>query len=170
MSDAYGTITFKKSDDSTFDSSLLAEELNSFNWSNDGAKWLVNEESESLYLDTRNPQYPLAIPEFEEFIHIHNEDGSWTTFEASKVNEDDLLEMYGTTNSPYALKTLSQRISPLLNEGWIEIACVANEKARYVYFQSLRIYSDGNAKKSNVWSGPTTIDSINEHESYVPER
>ena len=167
MSDAYGTITFKKSDDSSFDSSQLAEELNSFNWSSDGAKWLVNEESDSLYLDSRNPQYPLAIPEFEEFIHIHNEDGSVTTFEASEVNEDDLNEMYGSTYSPYALKTLSKRMSPLLREGWIEIACVANEKARYVYFQSLRIYSDGRANKINTWSGPT-IDSVNEQESFDP--
>lgn len=167
MSDAYGSITFKKSDGCSFDCSQLAEELNSFNWSNDEAKWLVNEESDSLHLDSRNPQYPLAIPEFEEFIHIRNEDGSVTTFEASEVNEDHLNEMYGSTYSPYTLKTLSQRISPLLREGWIEIACVANEKARYVYFQSLRIYSDGRANKINTWSGPT-IDSVNEQESYDP--
>ena len=167
MSDAYGSITFKKSNGCSFDCSQLAEELNSFNWSNDGAKWLVNEESDSLHLDSRNPQYPLAIPEFEEFIHIRNEDGSWTTFEASEVNEDDLLEMYGSTNSPYPLKTLSQRISPLVREGWIEIACVANEKARYAYFQLLRIYSDGRAKKINTRSGPT-VDSVNEQESYEP--
>ena len=102
-----------------------------------------------------------------EFIHIRNEDGSVTTFEASEVNEDDLNEMYGSTYSPYTLKTLSQRISPLLREGWIEIACVANQKARYVYFQSLRIYSDGRANKINTWSGPT-IDSVNEQESYDP--
>lgn len=167
MSDAYGTITFKKSDNSSFDSSLLAQELNSFDWSNDGSKWFVNEESESLYLDSRNPQYPLAIPEFQEFIHIHNEDDSWTTFKASEVNEDDLLVMHGSTCSPYPLKTLSNRISPLLREGWIEIACVANEKARYAYFQLLRIYSDGRVKKINLWSGPT-IDSVNEQESYDP--
>ena len=61
MSDAYGTITFKKSANSSFDSSLLAQELNSFDWSKDGTKWLVDEESESLYLDSSNPQYPLAI-------------------------------------------------------------------------------------------------------------
>ena len=167
MSDAYGSITFKKSDGCSFDCSQLAEELNSFNWSNDGAKWLVNEESDSLHLDSRNPQYPLAIPEFEEFIHSCDEDGTWTKVEASGASEEDWLDMCAITTSPYALKTLSQRISPLLREGWIEIACVANEKARYVYFQSLRIYSDGRANKINTWSGPT-IDSVNEQESYDP--
>ena len=167
MSDAYGTITFKKSDDSSFDSALLSKELNSFNWSTDGARWLVDKESESLYLNSSKPQYPLAIPEFEEFIHVRNSDGSWTRFEASEINEDDLVDIYGVTFSPYPLKTLSQRISPLIKEGWIEIACVANEKARYAYFQLLRICSDGRAKKINTWSGPT-IDSINEHESYNP--
>ena len=168
MSDAYGTITFNKSEDCTFDGALLVQELNSFNWSNDGAKWLVNEPDEYLYLDTKNPQYPVAIPEFDEFIHVRNNDGTWTTYNSSKFDDDIFENMFSTTSAPYSLNELSLRLSPHIKNGWVEIACCANEKARYVYFQSLRICSNGTAMKRNFWSGPC-IDPIDENESYEPE-
>ena len=39
MADTYGTITFTKSKDCTFNPSSLIEELNCFNWSADETKW-----------------------------------------------------------------------------------------------------------------------------------
>lgn len=167
MADAYGTITFTKSSDCTHDSAALVNELNSFNWSNDGVSWILDEENSYIYVNSRSPQYPVAIPEFEEFIHIKNEDETWTTLKASNVNEEEINQIYGFTTSPYPLATLSQRLSQHIKSGWIEISCVANEKTRYVYFQSLRIHSDGKTSKINNWSGPC-IESINEQESYVP--
>jgi hypothetical protein len=135
--------------------------------SNDWASWVLNEENYTISVNSRNPQYPVAIPEFEDLIHISNEDGTCTTHKASDINVDEIEAVYGYTFSPYPLATLSQRLSRHIKSGWIEISCVANEKTRYVYFQSLRIHSDGRTSKINNWSGPC-IESINEQESYVP--
>ena len=93
-------------------------------------------------INSLSPQYPVAIPEFEEFIHIKNEDGTRTTYKTADINVDEIEDIYGSTTSPYPLETISQRVSPHIQTGWIEIACVYNEESRYVYFQSLRIQSD----------------------------
>jgi hypothetical protein len=167
MADAYGTITFTKSSDCTLDSAALIDALNSFKWSSDEVSWVLDEEDSRISINSWSPQYPVAIPEFDELIHIKNEDGTWTTHKASDVNEDEIESTYTYTVSPYPLATLSQRLSQHINSGWIEIACVANEKTRYVYFQSLRIHSDGRSSKINTWTGPW-VESINEQESYVP--
>ena len=165
MSDAYGTITFSKSIDCIIDSSSLIQELNRFNWSNDGALWINSKSNDTLQINSVRPQYPVAIPEFDEFLHVRNNDGTWTTYNASEADDSIFEQMISVTSAPYSLKELSSRLSPHIKNGWIEISCNANEKARYVYFQSLRICSNGTAKKSNIWSGPC-IDPINEHESY----
>lgn len=168
MSDAYGTITFSKSNDYIIDSSSLIQELNRFNWSNDGDNWVYSESNDTLEFDSFRPQYPVAIPMFDEFIHVRNNDGTWTTYNASEADDSIIEQMISVTLAPYSLKELSCRLSPYIKNGWIEISCVANEKARYVYFQSMRIFSNGNAKKSNICSGPC-IDPINEHVSYEHE-
>jgi len=167
MADAYGTITLKKSSDCMLDSAALTNELNTFNWSNDWVSWVLNEENSTISVNSRNPQYPVAIPEFEDLIHIINEDGTCTTHKASDINIDEIEAVYGSTFSPYPLATLSQRLSQHIKSGWIEISCVANEKTRYVYFQALRIHCDGKTSKINIWSGPC-VESIYEQESYVP--
>ena len=100
------------------------------NWSADETKWLLHERDLDLFVDSSTPMYPVAVPLIEDedkFPHIE-----------------------------YSLKTLSQRISPHIYSGWIEIACVANEKNWYVYFQSLRIYSDGRTVKFFKCSGQIT--------------
>lgn len=167
MSDAYGSLIFSKSADCKVDLSILIQELNKLNWSNDGSEWLYAEENDSLRFNSRHPQYPVAIPEFVEVDDIYQKDGSFMTYianaaEVSKFEEGSSMSYY-----PYSFKELSQRFSPHVKQGWIEIACCANEKARYVYFQSLRIHSNGRAVKRNVWSGPC-INPIDEHESYEP--
>jgi len=142
MADTYGTITFTKSKDCTFNPSLLIKELNCFNWSADEIKWLLHERDLDLFVDSSTPMYPVAVPLIEDedkFPHIE-----------------------------YSLKTLSQRISPHIYSGWIEIACVANEKNWYVYFQSLRIYSDGRTAKFFKCSGQI-IDSCDSQQFHPSE-
>ncbi len=168
MSDAYGTITFSKSNDCIIDSSSLIQELNRFNWSNDVANWFYSESDDTLKIAPSHLQYPVAIPEFDEFIHVRNDDGTLATYNVSEVNDSILDQMFGSTSAPFSLKELSRRISPHIKKGWVEIACCANQKSRYVYFQSLRICSNGTAIKRNSWSGPC-IDPVNEHESYEPQ-
>ena len=168
MSDAYGTITFSKSIDCIIDSSSLIQELNRFNWSNDGAIWINSKSNDTLQINSVRPQYPVTIPEFDEFLHVGNNDGTWTTYNASEADDSIFEQMISVTSAPYGLKELSCRLSPHVKQGWIEISCVANEKSYYSYFQSLRISSDGSAMKSNIWSGQS-IDPINEHDSYEPD-
>ena len=142
MADTYGTITFTKSKDCTFNPSSLIEELNCFNWSADETKWLLHERDLDLFVDSSTPMYPVAVPLIEDedkFPHIE-----------------------------YSLNTLSQRISPHIYSGWIEIACVANENNWYVYFQSLRIYSDGRIVKFFKCSGQI-IDSCDSEEFHPSE-
>ena len=142
MADTYGTITFTKSQDCTFNPSSLIKELNCFNWSADETKWLLHERDLDLFVDSSTPMYPVAVPLIEDedkFPHIE-----------------------------YSLKTLSQRISPHIYSGWIEIACVANEKNWYVYFQSLRIYSGGRTVKFFKCSGQIT-DSCDSEEFHLSE-
>jgi len=142
MADTYGTITFTKSKDCTFNPSSLIKELNCFNWSADETKWLLHERDLDLFVDSSTPMYPVAVPLIEDedkFPHIE-----------------------------YSLKTLSQRISPHIYSGWIEIACVANEKNWYVYFQSLRIYSDGRTAKFFKCSGQI-IDSCDSEQFHPSE-
>jgi hypothetical protein len=119
-----------------------AKELNCFNWSADETKWLLHERDLDLFVDSSTPMYPVAVPLIEDedkFPHIE-----------------------------YSLKTLSQRISPHIYSGWIEIACVANEKNWYVYFQSLRIYSDGRTEKFFKCSGQI-IDSCDSEQFHPSE-
>ena len=168
MSDAYGAITFSKSNDCIIDSLMLTQELNSFIWCNDDANWMYSEENDALRITSSRLQYPVAIPEFDEFLHVRNNDGTWTTYNASEADDSILDQMSSATSAPYSLEELSRRLSPHIKKGWVEIACCANEKGRYVYFQSLRICSNGTAIKRNVWSGPC-VDPIDENESYEPE-
>ena len=95
-----------------------------------------------LFVDSSTPMYPVAVPLIE--------------------NEDKFPHI------EYSLKTLSQRISPHIYSGWIEIACVANEKNWYVYFQSLRIYSDGRTAKFFKCSGQI-IDSCDSEQFHPSE-
>lgn len=168
MSDAYGTITFSKSNDCIIDSLMLVEALNQFNWSNDGSDWMYSEDNETIRITSSRIQYPVAIPEFDEYIHVKNNDGTWTTYDAKEADDSIFDQICSATSAPYSLEELSRRLSPHIKNGWIEISCNANEKARYSYFQSLRIYSNGITKKRNIWSGPN-VDPIDEKESYEPD-
>ena len=120
----------------------------------------------NLCIDRQRAQYPVAIPEFLEF-HFCDEDGNFCSSLEKEMTQEDFDSIEFSTNHPYELKFLSQKLSPHIKFGWIEIACSANEKSRYSYFQTLRINSDGSASKINNWAGPC-IESINEQESYVP--
>lgn len=168
MSDAYGAIIFSKSNDCIIDGTMLADALNEFNWANEEAHWIYSEINDSLQINSYHLQYPVALPEFEEFVHVRDSNGIWTTYNASEVNHDALDLPTCSSYSPYSLKELSRRLSPHVKNGWIEISCNANEKSRYCYFQSLRVYSNGATKKRNIWTGART-EPIDENESYEPE-
>lgn len=55
-----------------------------------------------------------------------------------------------------SLEDLSHQFAKAIVNGWVEIACTANEKNRYVYFESIRIYANGRAESREVISGTCT--------------
>ena len=173
MADAYGMVTFSKSDDCNFDSEKLKKCLNQFEWDNTGAKWCISN-SGNLYLDEYGfdrPQYPTAIPKEVQMYELFDRriDGKvfFNQKSPEQMAEDDWDLVAGSIDAPIPLERLSGILSSLLKSGWIEIACVANEKSRYVYFEVLRIYADGRAYSKNHISGPF-VKHVSSFEEYFP--
>jgi len=135
MSDAYGTITFSTSANCTINAKDLAEALNQFEWTSSGDKWEFDSyggKYEIWNTNGSNAQYPTTFPNLIE-----------------NVTDDDDFEMENVS-----LQKLSEALSQHVTKGWVEIACCANEKSRYIYFESLRIYANGNAERKAIRSGP----------------
>lgn len=171
MADAYGMITFAKSEDCIFDLVKMKDLLNEYEWDNSGAKWVCSN-SGTLYIDGYyfdRPQYPTAIPKEVQFYCLFAENGSFINRRPDDMSEDDWDNLAGRESIPIPLNKLTARTCSLIQSGWIEIACVGNEKGRYVYFESLRIYADGTASRKRINSGPMTVpEEI--FEEYVPEK
>ena len=170
MADAYGMLTFAKSDDCIFDAEKMKDVLNQFEWDNSGARW-INSDNNDLYISNYGfdrPQYPTAIPKGVAEYVLFSADGKFIRRNPDEMSEDDWGNLAGSEDVPISLDRLSSMLSPLLQSGWIEIACVANEKARYVYFESLRIYADGRVSLKNICSGPFTA-QIDVAEEYSPQ-
>lgn len=168
MADAYGMITFVKSTDGVFNPQKMKGILNTFNWDNSGAHWGCD--GDLLFIDNYGfdlPQYPNAIPLKANSYVISTEDGESISKDPSEMTSDDWDNIIAEQLDPMPLRELSEAISPLLESGWIEIACVANEKARYVYFESMRVYADGRVFSRYSRSGPGT-EPRNDFEEYVP--
>ena len=175
MADAYGTVTFSKSNDCVVDLEGLQKLLNQYEWDNSGAKWDCIE-SGLLYLGNyafHLPQYPTAIPKevqaYELFNGEYEGNNRFIQKPIEQMTEEDWDLVAGSIEVPIPLGKLSDLISPLMKSGWIEIACVANEKSRYVYFESLKIFFDGRASRKSVKSGPY-VGSEEEFFEYAPEK
>jgi hypothetical protein len=153
MADAYGVVTFTRSEDCQMDIEGLRGILNQFSWDTSGAKWEITE-SESLCLDTYVAQYPTAIPaELKDYVSLR-ERGAFYEILRERIARKNWDNEVGEIEVPTALEILTQIICPLMQSGYIEIACVANEKMRYVYFESLHISADRNANWRRNCSGP----------------
>lgn len=171
MADAYGMITFSKSNDCIADLKGLKDLLNEYEWDNSGAKWVYSEQHSLLYIDGfafDRPQYPTAIPKEITSYEFGLSEGKLISKSPDKMSGDDWNKYCGFIDAPIPLDRLSKLISPFIDLGWIELACVANEKARYVYFECLRIYANGRITckhcKSGAYSGSEEV-----NESYCPE-
>lgn len=170
MADAYGVFTFSKSEDCVVDLDGLSKALNGYEWDNSGAKWIYSKSYPFLRLDDQNffsPQYPVAIPEEVVSYSVCIKPGEWMKKSPNELTDEDWSNAYPSTYATVPLKTLSNVLSPFLDSGWIEIACVANEKLRYVYFQLLRIYADGRALSKYLKSGPS-CEPVELLDSYCP--
>ncbi len=155
MSDAYGGIILSTSEDCVVNSAELVSILNRYNWSNANGEWTADEIEGKLtfwYYDDFNCQYPTVLPEIPIAVVMLNNDGSMKRISFNEASDDEIRESDIETQQ-ISLEELSNEFVNTIINGWIEIACTANEKNRYVYFESIRIYADGKAESRAVRSG-----------------
>jgi hypothetical protein len=134
MSDAYGAIIVSVSGDA--DLQALADALNDFSWSNSNEEFII--ESGTLVFGY-GVQYPTAYPRVSFPV-----DADGKPIADADLQEDGDVEF---DDREVPLKELSERVSPHLKTGSIEITAVSHEKARYATFETLKIHADGNAER-----------------------
>ena len=170
MADAYGGISLSTSKDSLIDAEQLVDLLNHYSWSNANGEWIKNEmngKDTFWHIDDFNTQYPTAFP--TKFILLmKEEDGSIRRIPENEATDEDHDRCWDLDSEDVSLSTLSKDLSKAIKKGWFEIACTANEKNRYVYFQSLRIYSNGKAIRKHLMSCCCITDPIDETEIFEP--
>lgn len=141
MSEAYGAIVFTKSEECKFDANQLVNALNAFDWDLSDGYWIADSEVGEIYLSEES-LYPNAMP------YTLNEHG-FTGVNDWEDEED-------------RLGVISKLISPILQNGSIEITSVASDGTRSVHFSKLYVSSDGHvgfwAQNSETKFGTDTTD------------
>jgi hypothetical protein len=155
MADAYGGISLSASKDSLIDAEQLVDLLNQYSWTNANGEWIKNEingKDTFWHIDDFNTQYPTVFPTKLTLL-IKEEDESIRRIPEEEATDEDHDRCWDFDSEIISLSTLSKNLSKAIKKGWFEIACTANEKNRYVYFQSLRIHSNGRAIRKQLMSG-----------------
>lgn len=172
MADAYGGITLSTSTDSKINADLLIELLNKFNWTADDGEWIKKESDGKdtfWHRDDFNTQYPSLFPRKPISIILKEDDGSMKRIPYEEATDEDLYDYWDIEEEEISLEDLSKHFSKAMTKGWFEIACTANEKNRYVYFHSLRVYADGKAVRKQIDSGCCLTEPVDKTEFYEPE-
>jgi hypothetical protein len=158
MADAYGMITFRASVDCDYVREELVNKLNDYRWDNSGACWKYSESLDLLYIDEYEfhvPQYPTVFVEKDVFwVSSGFGDELIPIDECNFSGKMD--EVCDSTCEPIPLADVALHVSTCIKSGWIEIACAANEKGNYVYFESLKIHAGGITQRIRNISGPRT--------------
>ena len=132
--------------------------MNQFRGEKWGGEWAINKNK--IYYSGNTVQNPTVYPDEAKFL-ILKIDGIETKICPSEFTNDLERFMWDIENDTVSIKKLRDDLVYFINNGWIDISCIANEKNRYEYSEELRIYSDGRAyrKKTYIDSGreyPTT--------------
>jgi len=155
MADAYGTLTFAKSDDCKLNPAKLVKTLNAYAWDNEGGGWEYENRAGLLRFNSSRPQYPSVFPRKTVSYVCYSADtkSEYTRAEDEMTNED--WDCVFTINDvEIELDELVDKIRPCLKSGWIEIAYASSEKQRFVEFGSLRVSKDGQCHHRLIRSGP----------------
>ena len=171
MSDAYGGITLSTSEDSEINAEQLVELLNHFSWTNSNGEWITKKmdgKDAFWHFDDFNCQYPSLFPRESVEVILKEDDGSMKRIPYKEATEEDLYEYWDIEQKDISLDALSKHFSKAITKGWFEIACTANEKNRYVYFHSLRIYADSKAIRKQIDSGCCLTNPVDATEVYEP--
>jgi hypothetical protein len=163
MADAYGMIVFSKSEDCTFNSNELEQVLNQYRWEDCDGLWDYDDTRKIFWYESDTVEYPTTNPTIVTSYLIETDQGETKQVLAKDMKNDDFENVVDEVTEEVSLKQIVQDSSKTLYSGWIELACVANEKSRYVYFDSLRIYANGKATSRLNRSGPMTT-SLNFYE------
>jgi len=169
MADAYGGISMATSKYCVVNAAALVKALNNLQWTDSGGEWITRKDrkKDDFWHTDSYAQYPTARPERTIAVIVEQEDGELLQIPAEIATQDDWDNMYDSESSPVELKIFSEMFSPHIVKGWIEIACCANEKNRYVYFESLRIHANGTVESKSVVSGICSTPA-NIEESFKP--
>ena len=167
MADAYGTLIFSCSVDAKFNRKKIVETLNKFSWENWGGKWIS--EGNKIYYDGNTIQYPTVYPVQTSSL-ILLIDGVKTKIHPSEITEENEQFTYDTETEDVPLENLRNAIGGIIKNGWIEIACIGNEKKRYIYLEELRIYSDGRAYRKKSFIGSNNAYSNTRDEEFLPNK
>ena len=153
MADAYGVFIFSKSKDCNINAAQLVNKLNAYQWAQDDLEWCFDaDDINEIYCDNHHPQYPTVDPLKTIRTQIELEDGSevWVEGVPEFCDEDDILDI---ETEEVELDSLCADISQAIKSGWIEIGVIANEKLRYAYYQTLKIYSNGQGVRTYTLTG-----------------
>lgn len=165
MADAYGALTFSESKDCNLDRQALVETLNRLEWDNSGGRWVYYEDDDSICFSDYRSQYPTVFPQKETMISCYCEESDSTSQKLpSEMTAKDWECVVDVEMEPCTLEELRDSLVCHIKRGWIEIACSANEKCRYVIFETLRIHADGAAERMFATSGPC-VDIRTHHET-----
>ncbi len=171
MADAYGGISLSTSKDSEINAALLVELLNHYTWTNSGGEWTKHETNGKdifWHRDNFGTQYPSLFPCECVAVLIKEGDETIRRIPAEQATEEDYDQCWDMEEEDISLEALSNHFSKAITNGWFEIACTANEKNRYVYFQSLRIYAGGKAVRKSIFSGCCIEELIDDVEIFNP--
>jgi hypothetical protein len=167
MADAYGTLIFSCSVDAKFNREEIVQKLNKFSWNKWGGKWIS--EGNNIYYDGNTIQYPTVHPvQITSLILLI--DGVKTKIHPSELTEENEEFEYDNEVEAVPLEDLRNVIVGFIKNGWIEIACIANEKVRYIYLEELRIYSDGRAYRKKSFIGNNNAYSNYRDEEFLPNK
>ena len=167
MADAYGKLIFSCSKDAKFNSEKLVDTLNKFVWENSDGKWIS--EGDDIYYEGNTIQYPTVYPLYSKFL-IRLINGVETKIYPSELTEENKEFEYDNEVEFVPLEDLRNAIVGHIKNGWIEIACIANEKVRYIYLEELRIYSDGRAYRKKSFIGNNNAYSNYRDEEFLPNK
>ena len=159
MADSYGGISLFMSQESKIDHSQLIKKLNSYIWTRSGGMWSLNEgDKPYISFESSIVQYPTMFPDkiISLYVEYASGDESSIPFDGWDLENVDYAEPEETEIT--TLEELAKDISQAIDQGWIEIACSANQGRHYNYFQSLKIMSDGESTRKYILSGNNGID------------
>lgn len=154
MADAYGAMVFSHSENAEFDKQSIVSVLNKYQWENEGGEWLLTE-SGNIFYSKAQSQYPTVYMRQTALYFVETENGLLEKRpDAMQDNDWSNVAYEDVEIVPLAL--IKDELLPYVKSGWMQIACAANEKQRYVYMEQLKIYAEGKVVREHRFVGSGT--------------